>query len=166
MLRNVVIGIACCLAMTEAVVAEDVTLIVRNNLQFGNGGKHAAVWVKSLQSLTPQNPWRRLDIPAGRTAKLPLASPDKFVIRAEAGGVTYETEPIPLKEWLSQNPKFELNLDIVAAAPAGQMQRMPKADFGMRLEAPPTGDETVGEWKMLEYKEVRGTNRRGSRRGR
>ncbi|MFO1095086.1 MAG: hypothetical protein U0992_17535 [Planctomycetaceae bacterium] len=165
MLRRVVAALLCVAAAAGTCAAEDmVKLKVRNNLQFERGGKRATVWVKSTKSLTPQSPWRRLDINPGRTTTLDLASPDDFIVRAEAGGITYESDPIPLRAWLKENPNFELTLDAVAAAPAdNQMQMRYKFDYAMGFSAPDS-DPGIERWKRIPFKEVPSANKRGRRR--
>ena len=134
-------------ALRPARAQQPVDLKIRNT-DAGN----ATVEIRSLQSLTPNNPWRTVPISSGRVQTLPIASPDDYIVRASVGGVTYQSKPIPLKKWVQGNPNFELNLSRLAAAPQGVR---PPIYLGLRF-APPKDNRGEGEYIEFERVDRRG----------
>jgi len=154
------IALAVLLALTwpgerQASGQEVLTLKIRNDLKAmqGEKGYNATIAIRSLQSLTPADPWRTVDVGPGRIKSLEIASPDKYLIRATAGGVTYESDAIALKKMIRENPKYELTLSRAFGAPAGAR---PKIMLSLALQSP--DDDGIGDSQHIEFKPV------GSRR--
>lgn len=108
--------------------------------------------IKSVRSLTPENPWRTVTVSPNRTQTLQIASPDDYIVRARADGVRYESTAIPLKEWVNKNPKFELTLSRMAAAPPGMVAPV---GLGLRFD-PPLDDPQPGAGEQIEFKPLGG----------
>ncbi len=131
----------------EAQAQDIVTLKIRNNVKENGRSYPSQVEIRSLQSLSPQNPWRTIDVEGGRTGKLQIQSPDNYIVRVSARGVTYESAPIALKKRISENPNFELKLSLMYAAPAGQMGQ---SALGLSI-----GEEGNDFGENIEMKRVR-----------
>jgi hypothetical protein len=152
-LKRLILGVTCVSVMAGVACAQDIVgLKIRNNLEFGNGSFDANIAVKSNRPLNPSNAWATLKVPAGRVTTLNLASPDTFVVRATADGVTYESEAVPLKQWVKDNPDYELNLDAIMSAPSGQRS---ETKLGLSFSTP-RDTPGPGDRKEIAFRRIGG----------
>lgn len=150
----------CGLALVWAIAAQapsaaqdSVVLKIRNDLESEEGGFSATVEVKSLRSLTPNQPWRTVNIPPGRFKTLEIASPDDYVVRATAAGVTYQSEAMSLKAWIRDNKNYELTLIELFSGSD------PRIQLGLMLQDP-SGSDDGSTSKEIKFTRVGGSQPR------
>lgn len=106
---------------------DDVLAIVNDSIP---GGPSVTVWVRSLRSTTPGDPWRQLQIAPRKTKSLALASPDSYKVVVEAAGMKFESGPIRFRAKLAEDPTYKLNVVEIMSAPVGQR---PQRKYGLNF---------------------------------
>jgi hypothetical protein len=113
--------------------AADVLKVVNNTK--GPDAVPVTVLIRSLKSNTPSNPWRQLSISPQKTKELQLASPDKYVVVVKAAGMTFESDPVALRDKIQHERDFKLRVVEYMSAPVGR--RRPPRTFGLDLGSDP-----------------------------
>ena len=76
--------------------------------------------IRSENPANPRSPSVVRNIKRGAEEQIRLKSPDKFVAKVKYGPSVYASTPMPLRKALERNPKQQLHVSNLMAAPQGE----------------------------------------------